>query len=89
MFCIIATLTRNLAHAEHQLWMLKLTRRAFFLNLFMTENCLSLVLTMSPNGTFEAFGAYFVKGIVVQLSLRWALVARSASLYHEVKLRPR
>lgn len=31
---------------------------AFFLNLFMTENCFSLALTISPNGTFEAFLAF-------------------------------
>ena len=37
---------------------MKLTRSAFFLNLFITENCLSLVLTISLNGTFEAFLAF-------------------------------
>lgn len=42
-----------------------LTRRAFFLNLFITENCLSLGLTISPNGTFGAFFAFCNHGCSV------------------------
>ena len=39
-----------------------LTLRAFFLNLFITENCLSLALTISPSGTFGAFFAFCSQG---------------------------
>ena len=39
-----------------------LTLKAFFLNLFIKENCLSLVLTISPNGAFEAFFAFCIQG---------------------------
>lgn len=38
------------------------TLRAFLLNLFITENCLSLDLTTSPRGTFGAFLAFWSQG---------------------------
>jgi len=44
-----------------------LTRRALFLNLFITENCLSLDLTISPNGTFGAFFAFCSQGCSVNI----------------------
>lgn len=39
-----------------------LTRRAFFFNLFIMENCFNLDLTMSPKGTFGAFFAFCIQG---------------------------
>lgn len=38
------------------------TLRAFLLNLFISENCLSLDLTTSPRGTFGAFFAFCSQG---------------------------
>jgi len=36
----------------------QLTLKAFLLNLFIMENCLSLDFTTSPRGTFGAFFAF-------------------------------
>ncbi|WVZ06917.1 hypothetical protein V8G54_020263 [Vigna mungo] len=39
-----------------------MTLRAFLLNLFIIENCLSLDLTTSPSGTLGAFLAFWSQG---------------------------
>lgn len=44
----------------------KPTLRAFLLNLFIIENCLSLDLTTSPRGTFGAFLAFWSHGCSVK-----------------------
>lgn len=46
----------------------RLTPRAFFLNLFMAENCCSLARTASPSDTFGAVSAFFSHGCSVFVS---------------------
>jgi len=41
---------------------LQLTPSAFFLNLFMDENCFNLDRTTSPSDTFEALSAFLSQG---------------------------
>lgn len=41
---------------------INITLRALFLSLFITENCFSLALTVSPKETFGAFFAFCSQG---------------------------
>lgn len=55
---------------------LQLTPSAFFLNLFMAENCISLDRTISPSETFGALSAFLSQGCSVfcrrRNNLNWA-----------------
>lgn len=62
----------------------KLTLRALFLSLFMTENCLSLAFTVSPKETFGAFLAFCIHGwsdIILKKQTRFRHIKQIPDIY--------